>query len=346
MEKTAKRRGWAAFFASLWLLTSGVASAAAQDAPAPDREETVVLSVGSSGGGGGIRQLDCPDGSRIEFVRFEDGILGSDPELIRACQNGAISMYQGVISGAAEVVPEAALLDIPYLADSLEDYRSICEGPILDWLQPYFHAQNLHLLTLEVASFRGVFASGPVRTPEELSALRLRTMEDRWHDIFWNSLGVRTFTVSFDQLEYALRQKRINAAELPFDSVGMLSGEGLFPCFIATDHLPALRTKILNLDVYNSLTECQRQSLATFSRADTAPAEPLSGDRERNVSVEILAPDEELKDFLRQGRSAVIEQLKLELGEQLVEEFLLRVNPREPVDPVGAEPGGNQEIVH
>ena len=77
-------------------------------------------------------------------------------------------MYQGVISGAAEAVPEAALLDIPYLADSLEEYRSICEGPILDWLQPFFHARNLHLLSLETVSFRGVFSSEPVRTAEEL----------------------------------------------------------------------------------------------------------------------------------------------------------------------------------
>ena len=342
MEFIRKYKRVAAFLAALTLLTGSAAAAAEEE---PERE-TVVLSVGSSGGGGEIEYLDCADGSRIEFVRFEDGILGSDPELIRACQNGAISMYQGVISGAAEAVPEAALLDIPYLADSLEEYRSICEGPILDWLQPFFHARNLHLLSLETVSFRGVFSSEPVRTAEELTALRLRTMEDRWHDIFWNSLGVRTFTVSFDQLEYALRQKRINAAELPFNSVWMLSGENTFPYFIATDHLPALRTQILNLDVYNGLTESQRQSLATFSRANVAPTGPASVDRERNVGVEILMPDETLKDFLRQGRSAVIEQLKLELGDELVEEFLLRVDSRKSADTVGTETDASQENVH
>ena len=340
MGFTRKYKRFAALLAALTLLIGGAAAGAEE---APERE-TVVLSVGSSGGGGGILGLDCPDGSRIEFVRFEDGILGSDPELIRACQNGAISMYQGVISGAAEVVPEAALLDIPYLADSLEEYRRICEGPVLDWLQPYFHARNLHLLTLEASSFRGVFAAEPVSTPEELSALRLRTMEDRWHDIFWNSLGARTSTISFDQLEYALRQKRINAAELPFDSVGMLKGESLFPYYIATDHLPALRTKILNLDVYNRLTEAQRQSLATFSRADTASAARTAGDR--GSDVEILTPDEALRDYLRQGQTAVIEQLKRELGEELVEEFLLRVDPGESTDPAETETGANQEKVH
>ena len=330
MEKISKYRRRAALLAVLGLLTGGRATAAA-DSAVPEGAPVVVLSVGSSGGGSGDRYLDCADGSRIEFVRFEDGILGSDPELIRGCQNGAISLYMGVISGAAEVVPEAALLDIPYLADSMEEYRAICEGPILDWLQPYFHARNLHLLTLEAVSFRGVFSSEPVDTPEALSALRLRIMEDRWHGIFWNSLGVGTFTINFDQLEYALRQKRINAAELPFNSVEMLSDAALFPYFLATDHLPALRTQIMNLDVYNSLTDGQRVSLLAYYRAVTGTDGSPEAEREEDADVTILLPDDELKRFLRQGQTAVIEQLKLELGEELVEEFLFRVRPEAPM---------------
>lgn len=342
MERTTKRRRWAAFLAALALLTGGRTALAAEDTDLPP---DAVLSVGSSGGGSGDGYLECSDGSRIEFVRFEDGILGSDPELIRGCQTGAISMYQGVISGAAEVVPEAALLDIPYLADTLEEYRSICAGPILDWLQPFFHARNLHLLTLDAAAFRGVFSCEPVLTPEKLSALRLRTMEDRWHDIFWSALGVRTDTISFDQLEYALRQKRINAAELPFNSVGMLSDEALFPYYLASDHLPALRVQIMNLDVYNGLTEGQRESLLAYYRAITAPDVPPAEDGGPEADVEVLPPDDELKSFLREGRTAVIEQLQLELGEELVEEFLLLTQSGGSGSAGGAEAAGNQENV-
>ena len=303
--------------ASLAILSAGMPAAAAG--------QTVVLSIGSSGGGGAAGQvLECEDGSCIEFVLFEDGILGSDPELIRGCQNGALSMYMGVTSGAAEVVPEAALLDIPYLADSLEEYQAICDGTIVDWLQPYFHAQNLHLLTLGVVSFRGVFSSEPLNTPEDLAGLRLRIMENHYHEIYWNALGAKTFTINFDQLPYALRQNRINGAELPFDSIRMLDEKNLFPYFTATDHLPALRTQILNLDTYNSLTEAQKKSLLEHYRAITSTGQ-LTAESGEEDPAEVLVPDESMKAYLKNGQAAVIEQLKLELGEEIVEEFLLQV---------------------
>ncbi|MDO4492801.1 MAG: TRAP transporter substrate-binding protein DctP [Clostridia bacterium] len=300
------------------LLPCGVPALAAA---AEETGKTVVLSVGGTGKDSlPPVTLDCADGTHIRLIFFEGGVLGSDTELVRACANGAISIYMGVISGMTQTVPEAALLDIPYLADSRVEYLRMCDGFLADRLQPYFHARGLHLLSINMASMRGVFSREPIRTPADLVVKRLRIMDNSYHEIFWDALGVKTTTISFSQLEYAYRQDRVNAAEFPLNNARAFGNDAIFPYYLATDHLPGFRAQVVNLSTYESLTEAQKEALAEYYRAFTLP-----GDSTVPAWTEVSVPTEEMKIFLRTGRAAVVHRMKEDLGAEIVEEFLAAV---------------------
>ncbi|MDD6212622.1 MAG: TRAP transporter substrate-binding protein DctP [Clostridiales bacterium] len=266
-------------------------------------------------------ELICSDGTKLEFIVYNRGVLGSDQEIFQGCQAGTISMFLGNITVCADTVPEVALLDIPYLVEELNEYDQMMQERIIDWLQPYYHREGLQLISASVNYMGCLTSQVPVRTEEDLKKLKLRTMENIYRKAYWEYLGVDVEMMAYDVACHSLKQGKINAMEA---GILALANDGTihdFDYIIEVKQVPVVGTLVMNREIYNNLSpECQME-LRTWAR-DYMHQDDPTRIYANQYDLEILEPEGKLKEMLYSGKQVVIDQLKADLGEDIVDDFL------------------------
>ncbi|MDD6213453.1 MAG: TRAP transporter substrate-binding protein [Clostridiales bacterium] len=262
----------------------------------------------------------CQDGTVLQFYNYPDSVLGSDSEMIQGCQTGTVSIFLGAVTVETEVVPELAMLDIPYLLDDLEDYREALPE-LMEYFQPYYQAKGLQLLTWDV-SYLGCFASKKkVEHLSDLKGLRLRTQENVYHQVWWEALGADVESLSFDELGYRLQKNQIDGAEAGLPALEYTGYMEEFDYLILTNHMPAMGSIVMNKEDYDSLSAQAQKELIQLVQQKRSNKNGWEELRKKNT-VEFVEPDEEFKEKMKEKSQVVEDLLKKNLGESLVNEFL------------------------
>lgn len=283
------------------------------------------LSVGSSTAIVLPDRIECSDGTTLEILKYPDGILGSDSDLLRGCQADTVSVFIGSATVATDVVPELALLSIPYLIDGFENYQKALQEEWLEWFQPYYQAQGLQLLAWR-ATYAGCLLSQiPIQTAEDFKRLNIRTMKNPYREAYWSAMGAHVLPLSYDEIGYYLQTKQLNTLEAGLSAMVRSGYVEKFEYLIPLDHIPALSSVVMNKDAYDRLTAAQQEAILSYADMAVREEDILTKCVEK-YQLTVLEPGAELKRELINKRQAVIELLKGTLDEKLVDEFLEEIN--------------------
>lgn len=287
-----------------------------------DKENgTITLSVGSSTEILLPDRIECSDGTVLEILKYPDAILGSDSDLLHGCQADTVTVFIGSATVATDVVPELALLSIPYLIDGMDDYQETLQGEWLDWFQPYYQEQGLQLLAWE-ATYSGCLLSQiPIQTAEDFKQLNIRTMKNPYREAYWSAMGANVLSLSYDEIGHYLQTKQINTLEAGLAAMVRSGYVEDFDYLILLGHIPALNSVVMNKEAYDRLTESQKEQLLYYAQKAVQEEDILARCIEE-YQLTVLEPEAKLKQELQIKRQVVIERLKEVLGEELVEEFL------------------------
>lgn len=307
---------------------SGTAAGSPNRATQEDREVTR-LSVGSSTAILLPDYIECSDGTVLEILKYPDGILGSDSDLLRGCQADTVSVFIGSATVATDVVPELALLSIPYLIDGLEHYQKALQEEWLNWFQPYYQEQGLRLLAWR-ATYTGCLLSQiPIQTSEDFGELNIRTMKNPYRESYWAAMGAHVLPLSYDEIGYYLQTKQLNTLEAGLSAMMRSGYVEEFDYLIPLDHIPALNSVVMNQDAYERLTTAQQEALLSYSEIAVQEEDILAKCVEE-YQLTVLEPEVELKQELINNRQIVIDLLKEALDEETVEEFLTKTREIKP----------------
>jgi TRAP-type C4-dicarboxylate transport system substrate-binding protein len=275
----------------------------------------------------GERMLSASEG-RIYCNVYNDSQMGSDSDLIRSVQTGAISVAQSATSVQMELVPQLALLDTPYLFSDTERCNAQLRESLVDFFQPYYHQAGLQLLFLYCQSFRQLSCTFPLETPEQLSDLNIRTMDNRYHQLYWSAIGAEPSVVPFYHLFYAAQQGSINAQENPPAAILSIGLQKLQPYLVLTNHIPYISAVVMNKELYDSLSPQDQQAILEVFDPQTSPLKPpLTQQELEDYFQAVLTPSEELLAALKEGAAVVREALAEDLGEDVTREFYALVDP-------------------
>jgi TRAP-type transport system periplasmic protein len=153
---------------------------------------------------------------RFQVQHFPNGSLGGEREMVESVQLGTLEM---AITGTAVIgnfVPEMLVMDLPFLFRDLPHARATLDGPIGRELQAKFTARNLVGLGFGEIGFRHITDSKrPIRTPEDLKGLKIRTMENQVHLAAFRALGALPTPMSWTEVVTGLQQGTIDGQENP-----------------------------------------------------------------------------------------------------------------------------------
>ncbi len=144
------------------------------------------------------------------------GVLGGERDVVEGLQFGTIDLTISSTGPIGNFVPEVYALDFPFLFKSYEHAHKVLDSEIGDTLLNKFEPKGLIGLSWSENGFRHLTNSKrPVRTPEDMKGLKLRTMENEVHISAFKDLGAAPTPMSFTELFTALQQKTVDGQENP-----------------------------------------------------------------------------------------------------------------------------------
>ena len=150
---------------------------------------------------------------RIRVQVYPNNQLGNQRDLVEGLQMGSVEMAN-IASVMANFVPETNLFELPFLFDGPEHFDAVMDSSIGQSLAPAFERRGLHLLGyFDVGERHIMTTEHPVERLEDLSGLKIRTMENRLHLATFKAFGTNPLPMAYGELYTALEQGVIDGAE-------------------------------------------------------------------------------------------------------------------------------------
>ena len=161
--------------------------------------------------------LDEQDGG-VYLDMYLDGVLGSSTdELLGGAQTGAFDMVALSFGNWGDYTDGFAALSIPYLFTSSEQVYAYIDGPEGDAMKQQVEEDTgMVVLAFLDVGFRNITNNrGPIKTPDDVKGLKLRTQNDRYQIAALEALGATCSVISFSELYSSLQQGLVDAQENP-----------------------------------------------------------------------------------------------------------------------------------
>lgn len=213
------------------------------------------------------QQLEAETSGRLRLRVYHSGQLGRESDQINMARFGAIDITR-VFSGALNnAFPRTIALCLPYLIRSTQHLRALIDGEVGARILEGFEARGLIGLAIYDSGSRSVYNTrGPLRTPADLSGLKLRVPPS---DIFLDAmrgLGANPTPLSFGEVFSALETRLIDGAENNIRSFHSSRQFEIAPFWSETQHSFAPDILVMSKLKYEQLSPDDQRLLRELAR--------------------------------------------------------------------------------
>ena len=157
---------------------------------------------------------------RYKIQPFYSGSLGGERESIEAVQLGTQELTFSSTGPVPNFVPEARILDIPFLFRDKTHARAVLDGPIGQDMLAKFEPKGFKALAWGENGVRHMTNSKrAVNSPDDLKGLKMRTMENPVHIAAYKGFGIVPTPMAFPEVFTALQQGTVDGQENPLSVI-------------------------------------------------------------------------------------------------------------------------------
>ena len=166
------------------------------------------------------KEVEKRTAGRYKIQPFYSGSLGGERESIEAVQLGTQELTFTSSGPIPNFVPDAKILDIPFLFRDKAHARAVLDGPIGQEMLTKFDSKGFKALAWGENGIRHMTNSKrAVNTPDDLKGLKMRTMENPVHVAAYKGLGIVTTPMAFPEVFTALQQGTVDGQENPLSVI-------------------------------------------------------------------------------------------------------------------------------
>jgi tripartite ATP-independent transporter DctP family solute receptor len=166
------------------------------------------------------RVADRTNGA-LKIDVFHSAQLGKEEDIIEQIRQGANIGQNTDSARMGNYVPGIAVMNGPYFAETLEEVAKLRKAPtVIKWQEELAGKFGLKVLSFNwVQGYRHFFTNRPVKTPEDLKGLRIRTPPAPiWQESI-RALGAVPVAMAFGEMYPGLQQKAIDGVELVYNNI-------------------------------------------------------------------------------------------------------------------------------
>lgn len=265
---------------------------------------------------------------RLQIEAYPNGSLyGSDREAIEAVEAGNLEMTIPAVAPLSGFNSKFMLLDLPYLFENKEDVYETLDGEIGQELLEDLENNNMKGLAFAENGFRQITNNDhPIETPEDLSGLDLRTMENPVQTETFNTLGANASPFAYGELYTALQQGTYDAMENPVSLIYTSNFYEVQEYLTISDHFYAATILLMNNSFFDDLPEdlqtiVEEESLTYRDEQRELASqqdEEWIGELENEHNMQVNELSEEQKETFREATLEVHDMYEEEIGEDII----------------------------
>lgn len=263
------------------------------------------------------------------------GTLGGERELTEQVMQGTLEMAIAADGAVAGFYPEIQVFSIPYLFPSSPVAWEFFNHPFARELAEDMRQKTgIRTLTFAENGFRNISNNvRPIRTPEDMDGVKMRTMESPVYMRFMQAMGASATPISAAEMVLALQQGVVDGQENAtpiFHDFGLVDVQRYLSI---NEHIMGLHSVMINDAFYESLTDSQKRIVnegarlyRTFAdgRKIAMHGEYVQKILDKGVEIHVNSPDE--KDAFREATQDAVKQFIIsQVGEDLVNGLLAAV---------------------
>lgn len=250
-----------------WLILVLISLAALQISASAQTSKTfkIATSVQANGTAGKLLQqfadnVEERSNGKLKFKIFHGGVLGNQLQYFQHIQRGVIDI--GLINSASleTVIPSLGVMNMPYLFRSVEEYREVMNNQ--DFRQALFQsAKKYHFGFLGYISsdFRSIYSTQPIKSIDDLSSLRLRTISSPTYMEMISRFGAVPTALSFGELYAGMQQGVVDGAEGGVAGIHQAKFSDVAKHVLLTEHTRLTDFVVTSLKFEQSLTAQERK---------------------------------------------------------------------------------------
>ena len=202
-------------------------------------------------------------------LKVERLFVASEQEIVQQIARGRMEMATVSYSGIAGLMPEAAVLTVPYLWASAGERDYVTDKYALPVLQKIAETKGVAIIGLGEVGWTDVFCKKACTTPESVKGMKVRVAPAPTSRMFWSALSTNGVQLPLSELFPALQSGMVEAGDLPFPYYVTTPAAQSAPHVVLTQHLHQGALVLVNKREWDGLTPALRKTL-TESTPDIA----------------------------------------------------------------------------
>jgi TRAP-type transport system periplasmic protein len=239
---------------------------------------------------------------RLKIEVFHSAQLGGEEDIIEQIRQGANIGQNTDSARMGNYVPGIAVMNGPYFAETLEEVAKLRKAPtVIKWQEELASKFGLKVLSFNwVQGYRHFFTNKPVKTPEDLKGLRIRTPPAPiWQESI-RSLGAVPVAMAFGEMYPGLQQRAIDGVELVYNNIPGGRFYEVLKFANETKHIMLINFEVVSAKWFDSLPKDLQEALV--EECDKAGEE---------TSKEIFRLEAEVEQQLKSRGMTIVKDVNL-----------------------------------
>lgn len=214
------------------------------------------------------RVAERTDG-RLTIDVFHSSQLGVEEDIIEQIRQGANVGQNTDSARLGSYVPGIAVVNGPYLVSDAEEAFALADSPTMQgWIDELASDHGIQVVCFDwVQGQRHFFTNEPVRTPEDLDGLRIRTPPAPiWQESI-RALGAAPTAMNFGDIYTGLQSRAVDGAELVWPNIAAANLNEVLGYASETGHILLVNFQVVSAEWFEGLPDDIQTALTEECRA-------------------------------------------------------------------------------
>jgi len=225
-------------------------------------------------------------GENFHIQTFPSEQAGNERQMLDAIILGNLDICKTSTGVISNIVPEFGVFDLPYVFRDLNHMMAVIKGKVGQELSAKLEARGVKVLFWMEQGTRSFYTtSKPIKTPDDLKGLKIRTIQSPVMFDTINTLGASATPMGFGELYLALKSGVVDGAENAPDAIWYAKQHEVTKYFSVTNHFRTPVMVVMNKAKFDALPAEYKEIVIETARE----TQDWAGSLYSRVSDELLA---------------------------------------------------------
>ncbi len=223
--------------------------------------------------------------------------LGNEQDTIQQLARGRIDMGGWSITASSLVVPELALLNMPFIFANAKQQDCVLDNHLTKSVTEMMAAKGVHVISWAEVGVADIIGKKPHVDPKELSGMKARSQPTKVAQFMWQGFGANPNPIGITEWNSAFQTGLIDIADSSPTFYFYSGLSKLAPVVTRTKHQDQAALILINKGVHEKLSDHHKKALGAIN-------EKIPGTRQR---AEIRGFEDKIREMHKAAGGTVVD---------------------------------------